>query len=370
MRKQLCNVLALLFATLLISSGLAEENSDWFRHSAISPDGKTILFSCKGDIYSVAAEGGKATPLTIHNAWEGHPVWSRDGKQIAFASDRHGNLDVFVMPSGGGKATRLTQHSANDIPSDFSSAGDTVLFKSARTDTAEASLFPTTRLAELYEIKTEGGTPRMITTIPASEARYSEDGKQIVYRDEKAYEIEFRKHDVSAFARDIWLMDIESGEHNQLTDFEGGDHNAVFHGDSIYYLSENGNNNFNVWSMDSKGDNAKQISKFETHPVRHLSVSNDGLLSFTQHGRLFTLDPGQEPQPLEITFHTDTQTSDYEIKNVSSISEFAVSPNGKEIAIVSRGEIFVTSRDFKTTVQITNTATQERSVSFLSLIHI
>ena len=364
MRKQLCNVLALLFATLLISSGLAEENSDWFRHSAISPDGKTILFSCKGDIYSVAAEGGKATPLTIHNAWEGHPVWSRDGKQIAFASDRHGNLDVFVMPSGGGKATRLTQHSANDIPSDFSSAGDTVLFKSARTDTAEASLFPTTRLAELYEIKTEGGTPRMITTIPASEARYSEDGKQIVYRDEKAYEIEFRKHDVSAFARDIWLMDIESGEHNQLTDFEGGDHNAVFHGDSIYYLSENGNNNFNVWSMDSKGDNAKQISKFETHPVRHLSVSNDGLLSFTQHGRLFTLDPGQEPQPLEITFHTDTQTSDYEIKNVSSISEFAVSPNGKEIAIVSRGEIFVTSRDFKTTVQITNTATQERSVSF------
>ena len=274
---------------------------DRFRHSAISPDGSTIVFSYKGDIYNVSAKGGRATALTIHSAWEGHPVWSRDGKQIAFASDRHGNLDVYVMPADGGKAVRLTRHSANDVPSDFSPDGDAVLFKSGRTDTAAASLFPTLRLAELYEIKTAGGTPRMLTTIPASEARYSKDGKQIIYRDEKAYEIEFRKHDVSAFARDIWMMDVESGAHTQLTDFEGGDHNPVFNGKNIYYLSENGNNNFNIWSMDAKGDNQKQISKFETHPVRHLSVSDDGLLCFTQHGSLYTCLLYTSPSPRDAT---------------------------------------------------------------------
>ena len=122
MLKHLCTAFGLFLATSLFSPVVAEENSDWFRHSAISPDGSTIVFSYKGDIYSVSAKGGRATALTIHSAWEGHPVWSRDGKQIAFASDRHGNLDVYVMPADGGKAVRLTRHSANDVPSDFSSA--------------------------------------------------------------------------------------------------------------------------------------------------------------------------------------------------------------------------------------------------------
>ena len=352
------------FSLLCIAPVAAETNSDWFRHSAISPDGKTVVFSYMGDIYSAPSKGGKAKALTIHKAWEGHPVWSRDGKHLAFASDRHGNLDVFVMPATGGKSTRLTHHSTNDVPSDFSVTGDAILFRSARTDSAETSLFPTSRLAELYQISTDGGTPRMITTIPASEARYSEDGKRIAYRDEKAYEIEFRKHDVSAFARDIWVLDVESGEHTQLTDFAGADHNAVFSGDKIFYLSENGNNNFNVWQMNANGGNKKQLSKFDTHPVRHLSVANDGTLCYTQHGSIYIQTVGNEPTMLNISFHTDTQANDYETKTLTGISEFAVSPNGKEVAIVSRGEVFVTSRDFKTTVRITNTPQQERSVSF------
>ncbi|MEO1618770.1 MAG: S41 family peptidase [Planctomycetota bacterium] len=357
-------IVIVLLPSVRVPSVSADESSDWFRHSAISPNGQSILFSYQGDIYRVDAKGGTATPLTLNNAWEGHPVWSHDGKQIAFASDRHGNLDVFRMPSEGGKATRLTHHSSGDIPSDFSPDGSAVLFQSARTDDALASLFPTSRLSELYSIPTSGGTPRMITTIPASEARYSSDGKQIVYRDEKAYEIEFRKHDVSAFARDIWSLDLESEQHTQLTDYEGGDHNPVFQGQTIFYLSEDGNNNFNVWRMDPSGKNKKQISEFETHPVRHLSVADNGRLAYTQHGCLFTQTEGDPPKRLDVTFRTDLPSSDYETKPLTNIIEFSISPSGKEIAIVSRGEVFVTSRDFKTTVRITNTPEQERSVSF------
>ncbi|MFK7821011.1 MAG: S41 family peptidase [Planctomycetaceae bacterium] len=362
MRQLLCLSLALI--TLSVATASGQDNADWFRQTAISPDGKTILFTYKGDIYAIGSEGGHARALTIHSAWEGHPVWSHDGKHVAFASDRHGNLDVFVMPSSGGKATRLTHHSAHDIPSDFSTDHAGLLFKSARTDTAQTSLFPTGRLPELYEVKMAGGTPRMISTIPASEARYSSDGKQIVYRDEKSYEIEFRKHDVSAFARDIWLHDVDSGKHTQLTDFAGGDHNPVFHGDQIYYLSEDGTNSFNVWQMDRQGGNKKQVSKFKTHPVRSLSVSSDGLLTYCWHGSIYTQKSDGEPKRVEVSFHTDTQTNDYITKQLTSVSEFAISPNGKEVAIVSRGEIFVTSRDFKTTTRITNTPQQERSVSF------
>ncbi len=360
------SLIALVLTTVICSSLDGRENSDWFRHSAISPDGKTIVFSYLGDIYSVAAEGGDARPLTTHNAWEGHPVWSRDGKQIAFASDRHGNLDVFVMPSNGGKARRLTHHSSHDVPTDFTPNHDGVLFSSGRTDSAQTSLFPTSRLAELYQVPTTGGTPKMVSTIAGSEARYNKDGDQILYRDEKAYEIPFRKHDTSAFARDIWKHDLKTGKHSQLTQFEGGDHNPVWSSDgNIYYLSEAGKNNFNVWKMDASGEKKQQISKFDTHPVRHLSVANDGTLAYTQHGQLHTQVAGKGPQPIDVNFRTDTQNNDYVTTPVSgSISEFAVSPNGKEIAVVSRGEIFVTSRDFRTTRRITNTAEQERSVSF------
>ncbi len=359
----------LLFITIgtvltLASSVSAQDNSSWFRHAAISPDGSSIALSHQGDVYVVDSKGGLARALTANDAWDGHPVWSRDGKQLAFASDRHGNLDVFLMPAEGGKAKRLTHYSSNDIPSDFSVKGDAVLFSSARNDSAQASIFPTARIAELYEISIEGGTPRMVSTTPASQARYSEDEKEIFYRDEKAYEIEFRKHDVSAFARDIWKLDVESGEHTQLTDFSGGDHAPFVVGDRIYYLSENKTSNFNVWSMDSDGENRKQISKFETHPVRHLSASTDGLLCYTQHGALFTQKVGDDPEQLEVSFQADAQSNDYETKTLKNVAEFAVSPNGKEIAIVSRGEVFVVSRDFGTTVRITDTPQQERSVSF------
>src|SRR5450759_5415887 len=82
------------------------------RYPAISPDGQTIAFTYKGDLYRVAASGGAATPLTQHPAEDFMPVWSHDGASIAFASDRHGNFDIYVMPAAGGEAKRLTFHSA------------------------------------------------------------------------------------------------------------------------------------------------------------------------------------------------------------------------------------------------------------------
>ena len=105
-------------------SAAAQSTPLWLRYPAISPDGQTIAFEHKGDIYSVPASGGTATPLTLGEAYDFAPVWSHDGKQIAFASDRYGNFDVFVMPSSGGEAKRLTFHSAREVPSSLT-ADDT-----------------------------------------------------------------------------------------------------------------------------------------------------------------------------------------------------------------------------------------------------
>lgn len=270
-----------------------------------------------------------------------------------------------VMSSQGGVAKRLTYYSGTDIPQDFSRNGKDVLFTSARVDSASSTFFPTTRLTETYSVPVKGGTPEMVSTTPASEVQYSMDGKKLLYRDEKAYENQFRKHDVSAFARDIWLHDLKSGEHTQLTTFAGGDHNPVWKDkDTFYYTSEEGTGAFNVWQSDLDGGNKKQLTSFKEHPVRSLSVSDKGKLAFVHHGSLYTLE-GKKPKYVKVDIANDTQ-EDALLPTMlgGKITEFAVSPDGKEVAFVARGEVFVASTEFKTTRAVTNTPEQERSVSF------
>src|SRR4026208_229985 len=106
----------------------AQESPLWLRYPAISPDGQTILFEYKGDIWSVPSAGGTAVPLTISESYEFAPVWSHDGRSIAFASDRYGNFDVFVMPGDGGESKRLTYNSSAEVPSSFTADDRAVLF--------------------------------------------------------------------------------------------------------------------------------------------------------------------------------------------------------------------------------------------------
>ena len=101
--------LALIFSLIVTAKAPVEaEEPLWLRYPAISPAGDSIAFSYQGDVYRVDAAGGQAVPLTLDDGYDFMPVWSRDGSRIAFASDRHGNLDVFVMPAVGGRAARLT----------------------------------------------------------------------------------------------------------------------------------------------------------------------------------------------------------------------------------------------------------------------
>ena len=105
--------------------------------------------------------------LTTHEAYDSSPVWSRDGRLIAFASDRSGNNDVYVMPSTGGQATRLTFHSAGDTPSDFTPNDSAVIFSSSRLDAASNQQFPSPGLSELYRVPLTGGKAQRILTTPA-----------------------------------------------------------------------------------------------------------------------------------------------------------------------------------------------------------
>lgn len=362
MKKLLFGGLLSLVSSLLF----AQESPLWMRYPSISPDGKTIVFSYKGDLYRVPTAGGAAVPLTLHEAQDYMPVWSHDGKSIAFASDRYGNFDVFVMPATGGEAKRLTFHSAADLPSDFSPDDKQVIFQSNRNGTAANAQFP--RLFDqLYSVSVQGGMAKLMLNFQAENARYSADGKKLIFHDWKGYEDDWRKHHTSSVTRDVWMYDFGSQKFTQITAFNGEDRSPLFTNNEseIVYLSEE-NGSFNVFKRSLNAPvKPVALTSFTKHPVRFLSRATDGTLCFGYHGEIYTLKEGGTPQKVNIQVSFDGRLNTERIVSLNSgATEMALSPNGKEVAFVFRGEVFVTSVEGGITKRVTNTPEQERSVSF------
>lgn len=354
---------------LMTLSALADSNetAKWLRYPAISPDGQTIAFTYKGDIYTVPSSGGSATQLTTREAHDYMPVWSKDGNRIAFASDRCGNFDVYVMSAQGGAATRLSYHSADEHPYTFSADDREVIFGAARLDAADHRQYPTTAQPELYSVPDSGGRVKQVWTLPAELVQISSDGNTMLYQDQKSYENPWRKKHQSAAARDIWVYDKASNSHRMLTTFPGEDRNPVFapDGKSMFYLSE-AQGSFNVFKMGLSNTGEKtQITALEDFPVRFLSISREGLMAFSYDGELYTLREGASPQKVEVKIRTQAAANPESFISINGgVREMSISPNGKEIAFTARGEVFVTSVDGAITKRITDTPELERFVQF------
>ncbi len=354
-----------LFLFSLFSFG---QQALWLRYPAISPDGKYIAFEYKGNIWKVPVSGGQAVPLTIAPGYEYAPVWSPDGKYIAYASDEFGNFDIFLMPSSGGKAKRLTYYSGNERPWTFSPDGKRVLYSTFFQKAPQGLQFPTGWLTELYSISTDGKSFTQVLATPAEYVSFLSDGKSFVYQDIKGVEDYWRKHHRSSVTRDLWIYNPQTGKHTKITKFVGEDRNPVVSPDGkwIYYLTEEFNNNLNVAKMPANGKGEPvQLTHFEKNPVRFLSIAKDGTLCFAQDGRIYTMKDGGQPQEVKVFVNYAGLDPKPQYKVFTDeATEMAVSKDGKYVAIVVRGDVYVTSVESGTTRQITNTPEQERDVDF------
>ena len=170
----LATCLGLLLSATAAPAAAAEKYTRGLRYPSLTPDGKSVVFGYRGDIWITTVDGkAPARRLTIHEAQDTLPRVSPDGKTIAFSSQRDGGFDIYLIPVSGGEAKRLTWHSDMEIVCDWSPDGKKILFASGRD--------PSLYRIDLYEISVKGGATRRITRDGGRDGSYSSDGKTVVY---------------------------------------------------------------------------------------------------------------------------------------------------------------------------------------------
>ena len=324
---------------------LQAQNNLLLRQPAINKDGSVVAFSYQGDIWTVPSSGGKASRLTIHEAYEGNPVFSPDGIQIAFSGTRFGNNDIFVMPTEGGMPKRLTFHSGSDNISSWTQAEKIVFSTNREFKQIE-------RPNEAYAISPKGGTEYRILDAVGFDPTYSPDGRYIA----------FVRGDINPIARqgykgssnrDLWLYDTQNKTFQKLPGFETNDVLPQWFGsNTLYFLSSN-EGAYNIYRLNIAtngkfSDKPEKLTSFKDESIRAFSVSTDGkTIVFEKDMNLYMLKTsGGSAQKINIQISADERLDATELKTFTSGSnQYAVSPNGKLLAYSIRGEVFLKEAD-------------------------
>ncbi len=336
------------------------------RHPAPSPDGTVIAFSWQGDIWLVSSQGGEARRLTANPAADRHPVWSHDGKLLAFSSDRYGNDDVFVMPAdGSAPPRRLTFASSGDIPVDFTPGDGAAVFVSRRDESVRW-------MPAVYTVPVEGGTPHLLQGALGDWAAYSPGGYDLAYV--RGVTKWWRRGYRGAANRDIWLH-TEDGQDLQLTHFDGDDDLPSWAGPhTIVFLSAR-NGRKNVFVINIASGVVTQLTHHAGSDVRAPRCSADGrLIAYEFEDGLWTVPvAGGEPTRLSIEAPADFIEPKIEHRReTSGAEELAISPDGKLAAFVVHGDVFMTAIRSKQeqalakppTVRITATPAREKDIGW------
>ncbi len=366
-RMRLKSIITLLLLALFFFGVKLNAQEKLIRYPAVNPAGTEIAFSYQGDIWTVNINGGEAFRRTVHPGYDYLPVYSPDGKQIAFTSNRFGNDDLFVIPAEGGQAKRLTYYSSADELSDWSDDGQ--LF------------FTTTRLfkqvewsKEIYVVNANGGTPyRFLNAVGFMPAK-SPDGKFLAFVRGACRLTREAYHGPAN--KDIWLYDIAKDKYIQLTTYNGNDFYPKWgkNGELYFISSRNGRYNIFKLKINESGkivEPPTAVTRFKDSGVRYFDISGNGkVIVFEKLVDIYKLTLNDNSiSRINVKVGTDSKLDAVAHKTFTGgATDYSVSPSGNYLAFVVRGEIFVKLNKKKKSkaVNLTNSPARDMNPQWLN----
>ncbi|MFO7939966.1 MAG: S41 family peptidase [Bacteroidales bacterium] len=337
------------------------------RYPAIDKEGNQVAFTYQGDVWVQPLNTtGPAKRLTLHEAYDYHPVWSTDGKSLAFASDRYGGDDIFTVPVAGGTPSRLTFHSTSDIPHHWTEENN-LLFTTRRV------FAQVEREREIHTIATRGGMPKRIMDAMGDMVTQSPDGNLLAFT--RGHSRAEREDYSGPANHDIWIYNKKADKYIQLTQNKAQDIYPKFAGNNTLVFLSARDGKYNVYQIalteaGEKSGNFKQRTDFTDEGIRHFDVSEDGnTLVFERKASVYVKRGEAKATALQTDLTADSRFVPREHKTFrNQVSAFQPSPNGKLVVFEIRGELFLArnNKENKRTITLTKHASRDEDAVWLN----
>ena len=338
-----------------------------FRYPDVSND--RIVFAFANDLWTVPIAGGEARPLASPPGLELMPRFSPDGRRIAFVGNYDGGRDLYTIDAGGGIPKRITYHPTTEMLSEWTTpqaAGDPEgpgdLIFSAR------DMGGVPRAAGLYRVSADGGMPQAFPVPYGASGTVSADGVWLAYtphsRDARTW-----KRYRGGMATDIWLLNLETGESRRITDWEGTDTLPMWHGRTVYYLSDRTFERegetvarLNLWAYDLDSGRTRQVTKFAEHDVKWPAIGPDmggrAKIVFQYGPQIWLWDEAKGvSSPVSIEVPGDRGNLRPRLVDASeTIQSWHLGPKGKRVAVSARGDLWTLPAEKGTPRNLTRTS--------------
>ncbi|MBX3459768.1 MAG: PD40 domain-containing protein [Planctomycetes bacterium] len=322
------------------------------RFPSLSPDKKTVVFALHGDIWSVPAAGGRATRLTMHEAYDSRPLVTPDGKQIVFISDREGSYDLWVMPIDGGPPRRLTHHFTSDVPNGFTADGKHVLFTSTR-----AMSWHRASQTEIWSVPLAGGTPKRMTYTGGHSVSTPDNGATLYY---VAGASDSKVAEYQGTANDRLFVQRGDDPAEEILYYRGNTREPSISRDGKrLHFTREVNGSFELFFCDTTTQTCEQVTSLGEGGLSNVSFApDDSMITFVWKFYLYTLDmtdKNAKPRLLKLEIREDS-TGDRMVERrfTDGVSRIGLSSDGRRVVFSLGGDIWIMDANGGAATQLTD----------------